>query len=270
MNTFFFDRSRRAFAAALFAPVLLVPLLLAAATPQARADDADTEAQALLVKADEYRNFRGKPFSLTLTLVNRDEGEDERTFRLQARIQDSHTSLVIYEQPSSEQGKALLMDGNNLWFSTPSNSKPIRITPQQRLMGEVSNGDVASTDFSGDYTASIAAREQAEGQAAVKLELLPRAGGSAAYGKLHLWVAQQGAAPLKADFFGPSGKLLKTAFYRRYEQLPASLGGKRQLVELEIVNALNPGKRTVMRYADFKLGGLNPSMFTTAYLAKLR
>jgi len=232
--------------------------------------DGDAEAQALLVKADEYRNFRGKAFSFDLTLINREEGEGERSFKLNARILDAHTSLVVYEQPSSEQGKALLMDGSNLWFSTPSNSKPIRITPQQRLLGEVSNGDVASTDFSGDYSATIAAREPVEGQPAVKLELLPRAGGMAAYGKLHLWVAAGSAQPIQADFYGPSGKLLKTAHYRKYEQLPARLGGKRQLVELEIVNAVNTGKRTVMRYADFKLGELTPAMFTTAYLAKLR
>jgi hypothetical protein len=108
-----------------------------------------------------------------------------------------------------------------------------------------------------------------DGAPAVKLELSAKPGSLAAYGKVLLWLRVADAAPVKADFFGPSGKLLKTAHYRKYENLPG-LGGKRQLTELEIVNALNPAKRTVMRYAGFKVGELPDSMFTTAYLSKLR
>ncbi len=229
-----------------------------------------TEGNAMLSKADEYRSFRGQAFSFELTLINREEGQDDRAFKLDARILNAHTSLIIYEQPTAEQGKALLMDGSNLWFSTPAASRPIRITPQQRLLGEVSNGDVASTDFSGDYTADVAARETLDSTPAVKLDLTPKEGSMAAYGRVHLWVAVADSKPLKADFYGPSGKLLKTAHYRKFETLPAKLGGKRQLVELEIINAMNPAKRTVMRYADFKLGELPNTMFTTAYLARLR
>jgi hypothetical protein len=230
---------------------------------------SDSEAQALLTKADEFRNFRGKAFSFDLTLVSHEEGLASKSFKLDARILNPHTSLVVYADPPSERGKALLMDGNNLWFSTPTNSKPLRITPQQRLLGEASNGDVASTDFSGDYTPSVVARESLDGADTVKLELMAKAGSLAAYGKVMLWVRSNDAAPVKAEFIGPSGKLLKTAYYRKYETL-ASLGGKRQLTELEIVNALDPGKRTVMQYAGFKLGEMPESMFTTAYLSKLR
>ncbi len=239
-----------------------------APAPAAAATD-NAEAQALLTRADEFRNFRGKAFSFDLTLVSHEEGEASKSFKLNARILNPHTSLVVYADPPSEQGKALLMDGNNLWFSTPTNSKPLRITPQQRLLGEASNGDVASTDFSGDYSPSVVARESLDGANTIKLELAAKPGSLAAYGKIWLWVRANDAAPVKADFFGPSGKLLKTAHYRKYETL-ASLGGKRQLTELEIVNALNPGKRTVMQYAGFKLGELPETMFTTAYLTRLR
>lgn len=251
--------------------VALIALIAGALPGLARAAaPADLDATALLARADEYRNFRGRPFSFQLVLESREDDAPVRSFTLKARIRDAHTSLVIYDEPSSEQGKALLMDGNNLWFSTPNSSRPIRITPQQRLLGEASNGDVASTDFSGDYEADTAVPETVDGKAALRLELKPKAGSPAAYGKVQLWLQAADAAPLKADFFAPSGKLLKTAHYTRYETLSPQLGGKRQLTELEIVNALNPGKRTVMRYSAFKLGDLPESMFTTAYLARLR
>jgi outer membrane lipoprotein-sorting protein len=249
-------------------------LLFAAAvtlvTPlHAAAQAAAADAKTTLERADEYRNFRGKTFSFDLTLVSRDAGEEDRTYKLRAEIFNRHTSLVTYAEPVAERGKALLMDGANLWFSAPSNSKPIRITPQQRLLGEASNGDVASTDYSGDYDAVILGQENVNGTPATKLELTARPNSLAAYGKLHLYVKTSDAQPLKADFFAPSGKLLKSAVYTKYETLP-NLGGKRQLTEIEITNAVNPSKKTVMRFDNFKVEALPQSRFTTTHLSRIR
>jgi Outer membrane lipoprotein-sorting protein len=230
---------------------------------------AKSDARLMLERADEYRNFRGKTFSFDLTLVSKEGGEEDKAFKLRAEILNTHTSLVTYSDPVSERGKALLMDGTNLWFSTPSNSKPIRITPQQRLLGEASNGDVASTDFSGDYDAVTVGQENVDGVAATKLELTAKPNSLAAYSKLHLYVKTSDAQPLKADFFAPSGKLLKSAIYTKYETL-ANQAGKRQLTELEIVSAVNQSKKTVMRFDNFKVEPIPQSRFTTAFLGRIR
>lgn len=251
--------------------IVIIALLsaLGGAANAATSGGDPAEAKEILAKADEYRNFRGKSFSFDLTLISHEAGEADKSFKLRAEILNSHTSLVVYADPPSEQGKALLMDGKNLWFSTPSNSKPIRITPQQRLLGEASNGDVASTDFSGDYEPVVAGRETVDGQPAIRLKLTAKPDSLAAYSTLELWVREKDSAPVKADFYGPSGKLLKTAYYRKFEALPAA-DGKLQLTELEIVNALNSAKRTVMRYGHFNVGELPATHFTTSYLSKLR
>lgn len=246
------------FASLSLAALLALPFAAAAQTPS---------AQDMLARADEYRNFRGQPFSFDLALTNIDNGE--KTYQLKAKIQNAHRSLVIYQKPSSERGKALLMDGHNLWFSSPGTSKPLRITPQQRLLGEASNGDVASTDFSGDYTATLLGAEVSDDAPTQKLELTAKPGTMAAYSRLHLWIDAADFRPRKAEFFGPSGKLLKRAYYRRYEKL-ANLGDKPQLVELEIINALNDNKRTVMRYANFNVAPIPDAQFSVGYLSSLR
>lgn len=227
------------------------------------------DAAEILARADEYRNFRGRSFRFQLTLVNYEADRPPREFQLAAKILNPHTSLVVYREPASESGKALLMDGRNLWFSTPTISRPIRITPQQRLVGEASNGDVASTDFSGDYDPRLVGEDTVEGVPCVKLELTARPDSLAAYQRLLLWVRTDDYRPVKADFFGPSGKRLKTAWYRRFEALP-QLDVAAQLTELEIVNALDESRRTVMRYRDFQVGDVPESHFTTAYLRRLR
>lgn len=239
---------------------------LFAITPSAVAAQ---EADDILAKADAYRNFKGRPFSFDLQLINHEEGKDDKRYALRVEVQNSHRSLVVYTEPASERGKALLMDGNNLWFSSPGASRPLRITPQQRLIGEASNGDVASTDFSGDYAAVLQGRELIDGVPCQRLDLTKKPAALAAYARLTLWVRESDQRPVKAEFFGPSGKLLKTAYYRRYAGVEQA-GGAQQLVEIEIVNALDAGKRTVMRYANFSLDDIPDFHFSTAYLARLR
>jgi hypothetical protein len=241
-------------------------LLLAAMSAAVAAAPGATE---ILAGADAYRNFRDQSFTFDLVLRSQSPGKDEKVFGLEVEIKDSHTSLVKYVAPVSERGKAMLMAGNNLWFQAPHNRKPIRITPQQRLLGEASNGDVASTDFSGDYDPELIGGEQVDGIDCYKLRLTAKEGSPAAYKSLLLWVRKDGFAPVKAEFFAPSGKPLKTARYRRYEPVEAA-GGKLQLTEIEIVNALNEQQRTVMEYSNFAIRDLPDAHFNPRYLSRLR
>lgn len=228
---------------------------------------AETDAAAILRKADEYRNFKGKSFSFDLVLTNHGN-KNGRKFNLSADIRDAHTSLVIYENPTSEKGKAMLMNGNNLWFYSPGIRKPLRITPQQRLVGEASNGDVASTDFSGDYNAELAGEEKLYNMDYYKLKLTAKPGHAAAYQMLYLWVRKSDFKPYKAQFYAPSGKPLKSAFYTKFEQIPRY--SKEQLTELTIINALDKRKRTTMQYSNFEIKRFPETRFQPTSLSRLR
>ncbi|WP_347258401.1 outer membrane lipoprotein-sorting protein [Methylocaldum sp.] len=247
--------------------------LLLALSASVAAEDMPTgetpSAVELLRKADEYRNFKGKSFAFELKLRSIEPDEAEKIFLLKAEILNAHTSLIIYADPVSERGKALLMDQSNLWFHSPLSSKPIRITPQQRLLGEASNGDVASTDFSGDYDPTYLRRETVDGIPCHVLELKAKPDSLATYDKLHLWIQEKNFMPYQAEFFAATGKLLKTARYTRYEKLP-DLGGKEQLVTIEIQNPLSAGKKTIMEYSQFKVTELPVSRFTVSALSRLR
>lgn len=248
--------------------VTLFSLILTLALAVSPVRAAALDASEILAGADAYRNFRDQSFTFDLVLRSQAPGKEEKVFGLEVEIKDSHTSLVKYVEPVSERGKAMLMAGNNLWFQAPTNRKPIRITPQQRLLGEASNGDVASTDFSGDYDPKLLGKEQVNGIACYKLELTAKPNSPAAYQSLHLWVRKDDLSPMKAVFFAPSGKPLKTAWYRRYEAMAAA-GGKLQLTEIEIVNAINDKRRTVMEYANFVIRDIPDSHFNPRYLLRL-
>ena len=47
------------------------------------------------------------------------------------------------------------MLGDDMWVYLPDTSRPVRITPLERLSGDASNGDVARTNYAVDYSPSI-------------------------------------------------------------------------------------------------------------------
>ena len=60
-------------------------------------------------------------------------------------------SLVRFIYPPRDKGKIMLSDWYDLWFYTPELRRPMPISRQQRLIGQISNGDVIVTNFEYAY-----------------------------------------------------------------------------------------------------------------------
>ncbi len=227
------------------------------------------DATAILKEAETYRNFRGKPFSYQVKIKNMDGEKIKNEYVLEAQQLNSHKLLLVYSSPARDKNKAILMNEKNMWFHTPRTSKPLRITPQQRLVGEASNGDVANTDFSGDYNATYLKEDNLEGTDCHVLELIAKDKSFAAYKKLHYYVRKDNSKPIKAVFFAPSGKKLKIAHYKSYEKLN-SLNGKLQLSAVEIANSENSDKKTIISFSGFKVEDIPANHFQPNYLKRFK
>ena len=68
-------------------------------------------------------------------------------------------NLVRYVEPPRDRGKMVLLDGTRMWFYDPASKVSIRISAQQRLMGQASNGDVMTVNLARDYRAALAGEE---------------------------------------------------------------------------------------------------------------
>lgn len=216
---------------------------------------ATPDAQAILAASDAVRN-PGFAFSLSNTLTEYRKGKqsDSSTLVVYSRASASDgqfRSLVRYQAPARDVGKLILYNGRDLWFYDPASKASVRLSPQQRLLGQASNGDVVTTNFAHDYRATQALAEDTldgdrQPRASYKL-LLEASGDGANYPRIEMWVSQDGARPIKARFYADSGKLLKTAYYRRYQRW---LGVERP-TETVIIDGLEPDWITVMRYSDW-------------------
>ena len=217
---------------------------------------AVASAEDILVASDAIRN-PGRAFSVTVTLTEFQAGKqvDTSTLVSYSRTQaqgGQFASLLRFVLPARDAGKLMLKNGNDLWFYDPTNKASVRLSPQQRLLGQASNGDVATVNLAKDYKATLAGEEEIQDgerrtRKAHKLALAAISP-DVTYASIEMWIDVENNRPLKARFFAESSRLLKTAYYRRFQP---ELGADRP-TETVIIDGLNPQSVTLMRFSDYK------------------
>jgi outer membrane lipoprotein-sorting protein len=214
-------------------------------------------ANQILIRSDEYRGSL-ESFSIDVELTSF-EGARSESSKFRVYGKGSDRSVVEFLAPATEKGRFLLMLRDAMYIYLPSSSRPVRISPMQRLMGQASNGDVARTSFSVDYVAKSASED---GDAWL-LELEAK-DPSLSYKRIQLWLDRATFEPRRADFYVASGKLLKRAHYKKF----GTMAGRRVVTEVEIEDLLRVGNRTVMRYANLTERTNPDKMFTKDALGK--
>lgn len=172
--------------------------------------------------------------------------------------------------PARDAGKLMLKNGKDMWFYDPTSKASVRLSPQQRLMGQASNGDVVTIDLAKDYKATIDAEEEiTDGERktrkAKKLFLVAESP-DVTYASIEMWVDAENNRPLKARFFAESSRLLKTVYYRRFQR---QLGADRP-TESVIIDGLNPQAVTLMRFSDYAARNIPEIWMQRDYLARFQ
>lgn len=217
---------------------------------------AAPNASEILAASDAIRN-PGRSFSVTVTLTEFQSGKqiDSSTLVSFSRTQgqgEQFASLIQFVLPTRDAGKLMLKSGNNLWFYDPTSKTSVRLSPQQRLLGQASNGDVATVNLAKDYTvALVGAEDVQDGERKARKShklALTASSPDATYATIELWVDVENNRPIKGKFFAESSRLLKTVYYRKYQM---QLGAERP-TESVIIDGLNPQSVTIMAFSNYK------------------
>jgi hypothetical protein len=246
----------------------LFTFLLAGATIAA------PDAQSVLQASDDIRN-PDKPFGLTVTLIEYRAGKqsDSNTLAVYSKADPRDgrfRSLIRFVAPARDANKLMLKSGNDLWFYDPANKASVRISPQQRLLGQAANGDVVTVNLARDYQAMLTAEEDVQdgerkSRRCYKLALAATAP-DVTYHHIESWIETDSHRPVKAKFFSESGRLLKTAYYRHYQ----SELGKERPTETVIIDGLDPNWVTVMRYSEFAWREIPEAWLQRDYLPRFK
>jgi hypothetical protein len=253
---------------------LWAALAVLAAVLPAKAADPEPAAADIVSRSDQVRN-PDKPFRLTNTLVEYVDGkardhvvlviyarEDKTTFRF--------SNIARYVEPPRDFGKIALLSPPAFWFYDPAAKSSIRISPQQRLIGQASDADVLTVNLARDYKAAILGEETIQDADRKERQTwhleLTAATEEAVYARMEYWIERGSFRSVKAKFYSDSGRLLKIAYYRKYQE---QLGGVRP-TETVIIDAVDSKLVTTITASDYRYQDIPDTWFQRDFLPRLK
>ena len=225
--------------------------------------NAAEDPNAIVAKADAIRAPRGS-YEFEANVVSCDGATKKSDNGYKVHVKDLDNSLVEFISPASEKGKSLLMLGEDLWIYIPNVKKPVRIPLNQRLVGDVSNGDMARANFANDYNATLAGEETVDGKNCYVLDLEAKSPNKT-YHKIKYWVNKADYHPVKAEYFTVSGKSLKTVTFQAFR----SEAGAVRPMEMVFQDSLNRNQNSHLFFKNMVRKNLNDNMFTKDYMKTL-
>ena len=203
---------------------------------------ATPDAEALLKQSDSFRN--GWPsYVMRVKITDYQAGKPDEEHLYEVSQKGTDKSYVEFLS-AREKGEHLLMLGDDMWIYLPDTSRPVRITPLERLTGDASNGDVARTNYSADYSPVYSRTEKVGAQDCYVLELTAKRKG-ATYQRILYWLRVEDARPVKAEFYLTSGKHIKSATFDEY----ALTGGKMLLRRFTLYDEILHNSHSVLEYS---------------------
>jgi outer membrane lipoprotein-sorting protein len=229
-------------------------LLAGSALSAAAATIANVDAQALLRQSDILRNGSAS-YVVHIKITNFEAGKQDEE-HLYAVSQKGLDKTHVEFLSAREKGRYLLMLGDDMWIYLPDTSRPVRITPLERLTGQASNGDVARTNYAYDYDAVYLRSENVGETECHVLELTAKRKGST-YHRIEYWLRVEDARPVKAEFYLTSGKHTKSATFDAYSEE----GGRTRLARMTIYDQIRKNSHSVMKYSGFEARELPDKLF---------
>ncbi len=170
---------------------------------------AAPDAHSILKDSDQARGGGLPGIVWEIRLQSRDGERNDEPQRILVKAVDD-SSVAETQEPVRFKGSKILQVERNMWMTRPGLSKPIPISPRQRMSGQASNGDIAATNYAGDYDAQLGGTETLDGEACYVLDLTAKHKRTT-YDRIRYWVSVKRMVGVKAEFYSVSGKLLKTA-----------------------------------------------------------
>lgn len=204
-------------------------------------------------------------YSMDVTITDTRPQKPDVVKKFEAFFKGKDKTLLKTISPENERGRNLLYLGRKLWVYLPNVRKPFSLTLSQRLTGEVSNADIARSNYPRDYDAKLLRIEKLNGRPAYVLELkvispdIP-------YHRIIYWIEKGSCSPIKAKFYSLSGFLLKECFYEDYRLIFGTLRPTKYILKDPLVE----GKMSIIEFSNAKAVDLPEKFFVKCYLDKMK
>ena len=226
--------------------------------------DAQMSPKEILQKADEARgNADGIQWDISMYSI---EGGREENRKLHV-IARGYNCLVDTLTPANLKGQKLLMKDRNMWFAKPGLSKPVPISPRQKLMGSAANGDIASTNYGDDYKIILTEDGKVNNESCLILEL-QAVDSRATYDRIKYWVSKERFVGVKAEFYTVSGKMFKSATFEYKNNITINEKPREFISKMIITSAIIKEDVTTINYSKPVLKKVSDAAFNINTLTR--
>ena len=98
------------------------------------------------------RNLQPGDLEMYRKIINIEPDGRRKEYVLWFLKKDRDKVVTLFISPASEEGRATLRLGDNMWLYIPNVGKPIRITSMQSVVGGVfNNADIMRLDYAVEY-----------------------------------------------------------------------------------------------------------------------
>jgi len=222
-------------------------------------------ATDLLKAADKARGSLAQGLSWRIEIVTTEDGETStREFSVRARDVDAYVEALA---PARNKGEVYLFNDRTMWFFKSSLKKPVAISARQKLTGQASNGDIASTNYARDYTATLEKTETLNGEK-VHVLLLKAKSNNLTYDQIRYWISDQRKKGVKAEFLTLQGKPFKKAAFEYKNKILIDGSSLDFVSQMTITDAQFEESRSVIKYFDPKAATHPKTLFNVNNLSR--
>jgi outer membrane lipoprotein-sorting protein len=242
--------TRSLLTASLFACLVATPALAADPTP------------AEILK--KYDSLMGPPmFEAEQEMTSTREDGTTRTYVMHMLKRDLDKFRVQFTGPAAVKGQEVLRIGDNAWVYLPNLKRATRIANRESFQGgDFNNADVLRVNYSVDYDGTLAPSDVPDTYC---LKLKAK-NAETSYDAITLWVRKADLLPVKGQYFGTSGKLIRSAEFLEVKELQKGFSRPTRIV---MHNELVAARKSEMVLHTMKLDvDLPAQRFTQTDLGK--
>lgn len=196
----------------------LLAFSLGAFSQVARANEPT--AEALLEKYDAIMGPEN--YESTAKMTAKREDGSVRTYDMRFVKKGTEKFRIWFKGPASVAGQEVLRVGDNSWVYLPNLKRATRIANRDSFQGgDFNNADVLRVNYKVDYSAVLGKSDKPD---AYLVELKSK-NANTSYDVIKLWMRKSDAMPMRGEYYGTSGKILRSAEFSDYKEF--SKGYKR-------------------------------------------
>lgn len=175
------------------------------------------------VLLEKYDSIMGpENFDSSARMTARREDGTVRTYDMRFVKKGTEKFRIWFKGPAAVAGQEVLRVGDNSWVYLPNLKRATRIANRDSFQGgDFNNADVLRVNYKADYTAILGQSDKAE----TYLVELKAKNTNTSYDVIKLWMRKSDSMPVRGEYYGTSGKILRSAEFSDYKEF--SKGYKR-------------------------------------------